>query len=112
MLCAHFSRKPSIIRSDNRDRGCTPCVLKHHREPIDPYSYLTLVALLFKVALLYLDCRTNYGSFTPMSSNSPDIAAYYLNYKSAVYQNLFSGIVYGEQPLAFFCSSIISSLSC
>ena len=47
-----------------------------------------------------------------MSSNSPDIAAYYLNYKSAVYQNLFSGIVYGEQPLACFCSSIISCLSC
>ena len=53
------------MRSDNRGHGCNLCVLKHPREPIDPYSYLTLVTLLFKVALLYLDCRTNYQSLPP-----------------------------------------------
>ena len=31
-----------------------------------------------------------------MSSDAPDAAAYYYQYKSTVYDNLFVGIVYGE----------------
>ena len=43
-------------------------------------------------------CWTTYPPAL-MSSNSSDIAAYHLAYRSAVYESLFSGIVYGELPL-------------
>lgn len=36
-----------------------------------------------------------------MSSNLPDINAYSFTYKTAVYDNLFVGIVYGRQSLPF-----------
>jgi hypothetical protein len=47
-----------------------------------------------------------------MFSNSFDDVAYYSIYKSAVYENLFAGIVYGEQPsVGLDCSGFIGFLS-
>ena len=36
-----------------------------------------------------------------MSSDPPDTNAYAFAYETAVYDNLFVGIVYGRQPLLF-----------
>lgn len=47
----------------------------------------------------------------PMPSNPLDVAAYHLAYKSAVYETLFSGIVFGKQQLScpfFFLAALVS----
>jgi len=48
-----------------------------------------------------------------MSDNLSDAAAYYFEYKSAVYNNLFVGIVYGEQALTYWllCFYLFSTLT-
>jgi hypothetical protein len=47
-----------------------------------------------------------------MSSNSLDTTAYYSAYKTAVYNNLLVGIVYGTQLPACSHCRIINSLFC
>jgi hypothetical protein len=44
--------------------------------------------------------------FAAMSSDAPNVAAYYLQYELTVYDNLFVGIVYGEgqETRRFFSS--------
>lgn len=41
-----------------------------------------------------------------MSVNVPDLAAFYFQYKLTVYDNLFVGIVYGEEQWTHHCYSI------
>ena len=40
-----------------------------------------------------------------MSVNVPDVAAFYFQYKLTVYDNLFVGIVYGEEQATRHCYS-------
>ena len=40
-----------------------------------------------------------------MSVNVPDVAAFYFQYKLTVYDNLFVGIVYGEEQATSHCYS-------
>ena len=44
-----------------------------------------------------------------MSINAPDVAAYYFQYKLTVYDNLFVGIVYGEEQANRRCYSTFSA---
>jgi hypothetical protein len=45
-----------------------------------------------------------------MSVNVPDVAAYYFQYKLTVYDNLFVGIVYGEEQATRRCHCSFLSL--
>jgi hypothetical protein len=45
-----------------------------------------------------------------MSSDPPDTNAYSFAYKTAVYDNLFVGIVYGRQSLPFHCFGVMNCL--
>jgi hypothetical protein len=45
-----------------------------------------------------------------MSVNVPDVAAYYFQYKLTVYDNLFVGIVYGEEQATRCCFSSFLTL--
>ena len=44
-----------------------------------------------------------------MSTDAPDLAAYYFQYKLTVYDNLFVGIVYGEEQQTRRCYSSFST---
>jgi hypothetical protein len=44
-----------------------------------------------------------------MDIDAPDLAAYYFQYKLTVYDNLFVGIVYGEERAARHCYSSFST---
>jgi len=104
--CIHFSRCRSSVHA--AIIAVVAAAFKDLREVIHPESCSIFSFPLFVLGGLVIFWTTY--SLAPMSSNPPDVTAYHLAYKSAVYENLFSGIVYGKQPLAcslFFLVALV-----